>query len=90
MWFGSDGDHVGAGGNACERNGQGGHAMFGDWRLDESMVEEFEDQIIPTRSSKQVPIYFKACNSRAGKCADATASTAFCLTQKQISPSEPC
>lgn len=54
LWFGVDGDEGVAGNSFGGKAGKKGAAMFGDWRLDESLVEEFEDEIEPSRSDKQV------------------------------------
>lgn len=55
LWFGADGDEGVAGNSFGGRSGRARAAMFGDWRLDdESLVEEFEGEIAPTRSNKQV------------------------------------
>lgn len=58
LWFGVEGDET-SGSNSFGKGGQrGGNIMFGDWQLDESMLEVFENQIEPTRSNKQVRVDF--------------------------------
>lgn len=58
LWFGGEGDEAN-GGNSFGKGGQrAGNIMFGDWRLDGSILGVFENQIEPTRSNTQVRLYY--------------------------------
>lgn len=54
LWFGDNGDDDVAGNSFGGKGGRKVAAIFGDWRLNESLVDEFEDEVEPKRSDKQV------------------------------------
>lgn len=53
-WFAVEGDEVGMGQSTGTGGRRGGSVMFGDWRVDESLVEVFENQSESNVSDKQV------------------------------------
>lgn len=57
LWFGLEGDEEG-GGDFFGKDPRQGNVMFGDWPLDESLLDVFEDQsdTSRSRSEKQVCI----------------------------------
>lgn len=56
LWLSVDGDEPGVP-NFSGKGRRGGRAMFGDWQLDDSLVEAFENQTDATQHDKQVIMY---------------------------------
>lgn len=53
LWFSVEGEEAETL-KSTEKSRRGGQAMFGDWRIDESLVDVFENQTGSTRFGKQV------------------------------------